>query len=91
MSEEELSRGELADIVEDADTLFVVAETEDGDWGTYRDTTNSGDDATASCLTAAIVARDDAREFLDAVSEDEPEIVRMAEDIFAKHAGGAQR
>ncbi|GAA0648912.1 hypothetical protein [Salarchaeum japonicum] len=91
MSDEELSRAELADIVENADTLFVVAETENGNWGTYRDTTHHGSEGVASCLSAAITARDDAREFLDAVSEDDPELVAMAEDVFADVNGGVER
>jgi len=86
----ELSREEIAEQVENADTLFVVIENEDG-WGTYRDTELRGDEAVASCLTAAITARDDARDFLDDVSREKPGLVEVAEDVFADILGGGQR
>lgn len=85
------SRDELAEEIENARTVFVVYEDQDGHWGTYRHTFLDGYDATASCLTAAIGAREYAREFLDDVAADDPELVHDAEDVFAGTVGNGGR
>lgn len=85
------NREELAKEVLNARTVFVVYEDEDGYWGTYRHTFLDDYAAVASCLTAAIGAREYAREFLDDVDEDDPELVRNAEEVFAGTASGGVR
>jgi len=82
MSDDDRER--LADEVKDARTVFVVYEDDDGYWGQFRDTDLDGHDATASCLTAAIGAREYAREFLDDVAAEDPALVNAAEDAFVE-------
>jgi len=79
----------LADEVENAQTLFLVYEDENGNWGRVRDTNRDGYRAVSSCLIAAITAREYAREFLDDVDADDPELRQEAEELFAEHVDGA--
>jgi len=74
-------RERMAEILQEADAVFAV--TVDGEDGmmTLRD---AGSDAgVAEILWTAITARAEAREFLDTASEEHPEAVRMAEEIYA--------
>ena len=84
-------REQIADEVEDARTLFIVYEDENGNWGKCRDTNLDGHEAVSSCLLAAISAREYARGFLDDVDADDPELRQMAEDVYAENATNGGR
>jgi hypothetical protein len=79
----------LADEVESAQTVFVVYEDQNGDWGRVRDTNRDGYRAVSSALVAAITAREYARDFLDDVDANDPNLRKEAEDVFAKHVEGS--
>ncbi len=81
-------RERIAGEVEDARTLFVVYEDENGNWGKCRDTNLDGYEAISSCLMAAITAREYSRDFLDDVDADDPELRQTAEEVYAQNVGG---
>ena len=82
----EIERERLAEEVRDARTVFVVYEDADGYWGKARLTNLDGHSATSSCLIAAIAAREYARDFLDDVDADNPQLVEDAEEIYARNS-----
>lgn len=84
-------REQIADDIENARTVFVVYEDQNGNWGKCRDTTLDAHEAVSSCLIAAITAREYARDFLDDVDADDPELRQKAEDLFAANAGNGGR
>jgi len=83
---DDAGREDMAERVRNADAVFAVTTDSDGDTFLYRGASSEAE--LHQVLYCALSARAEAREFLDAVAADDPELVEHAEDVWAEVHGG---